>query len=78
VSPVRLRPDLHLPWQVLAAFVAALYVLRSALRAWDFRPSVLDLIVFGALAAILIARSLLAARIRADERKPPTPGPPPD
>ena len=78
MSPVRLRPDLHLPWQVLAAFAAALYVLRSALRGWDFRLSVLDLIVFGGLAAILTTRSLLAARIRADERKPPAPGPPPD
>lgn len=78
MSPLRLRPDIHVPWQVLAAFAAAVYVLRSALRGWDFRPSVVDLLVFGSLAAILVARSLLAARIRSDDDPTPTAGPHPD
>lgn len=78
MSPLRLRPEIHVPWHVLAAFAAAVYVLRSALRGWDFRPSILDLVVFGGFAAILVARSLLAARIRSDEEERPAPGPYPD
>lgn len=61
MTPVRLRPEgLRIPWQAIAAFAAALYLLRSALRGWDFRPDALDAVVFGALAVILIARPLMA------------------
>lgn len=63
MSPLRLRPDLHLPWQALALFGATLYVIESALRGWDFRPTVLDLIVFGGLAALLLLRAWVARRM---------------
>jgi len=67
VTPVRLRPDLRLPWQTLAGFGALLYVLESALRGWDFRPTLLDGLVFGALTLILILRPLVQRLMRDDE-----------
>jgi hypothetical protein len=68
VTPVRIRPEgLRVPWQALAAFAAALYVLRAILRGWDFRPDVLDLVVFGGLAVILLARPLLAKMLTAND-----------
>ena len=67
MSPVRLRPDVHLPWQAIAVFAAALYVLRSALCGWDFRPAVLDMIVFGGLALILLLRPLVSLLMRDDD-----------
>lgn len=60
MSPVRFRPDVKLPWQAIALFAAAAYVVRSAVRGWDFMPELLDVLVFGALAVILIVRPLLA------------------
>jgi hypothetical protein len=66
VSALRFRPDLRLPWQALALFAAALYVIESGLRGWDFRPTVLDLVVFGGLTALLVLR-LLVARGRGDD-----------
>ena len=68
MSPLRLRPDLHLPWQALALFAGALYVVESALRGWDFRPTVLDLVIFGGLAALLILRLLVARGTDDDNR----------
>ena len=68
MSAVRLRPEgLRIPWQALAAFAAALYLLRSALRGWDFRPDTLDAVVFGGLALILVARPLMANLMKDDE-----------
>jgi hypothetical protein len=68
MSSARLRPSgLRLPWQALAAIAVGAYVLESALRGWDFVPDVLDLIVFGAFALILIARPLLARSLRDDD-----------
>ncbi|HEY5516848.1 MAG TPA: hypothetical protein VIL15_01130 [Coriobacteriia bacterium] len=67
MTPVRLRPDLRLPWQALAGFAALLYVLESALRGWDFRPTLLDGLVFGALTLILILRPLVQRLMRDDE-----------
>lgn len=67
MSTMRLRPDIRLPWQALALFAAAIYVVRSALRGWDFRPSPLDLLVFGALAVILLLRPLMAKLLKDDE-----------
>lgn len=67
MSPVSLRPRIRVPWQVLAAFAAALYALRSAMRGWDFRPDTLDALVFGGLAVLLLARPLLARLLRDDE-----------
>jgi hypothetical protein len=67
VSPLRFRPEgLRVPWQAIAGFAAALYVLRSALRGWDFRPDLLDAVVFGGLALLLIARALVA-RLKEDD-----------
>ncbi len=57
---------MRLPWQVIALFAVVLYVAESAFRGWDFRPTVLDLIVFGGLAAILILRPLVA-RMKEDD-----------
>jgi len=71
VTPVRLRPDLRLPWQALALFAAALYVLESAMRGWDFRPTLLDVLVFGALAAILLLRPVLARMMKDDDQHDP-------
>lgn len=70
MSALRLRPELRLPWQALGVFAAAVYVLRSALRGWDFRPEFLDVIVFGGLALILIARPLAARLLKSDEDDP--------
>jgi len=60
MSPLLLRPHVRLPWQVLAGIAAAAYLIRAALRGWDFSVSVLDALVFAALALILIARPLIA------------------
>jgi hypothetical protein len=68
VSPLRLRPHLRLPWQALALFGAVLYVAESALRGWDFCPTVLDLVVFGGLAAILLLRPLVVRWMRDDDK----------
>lgn len=67
MTPSRLRADLRLPWQALAGFAALLYVLESALRGWDFRPTLTDGLVFGALFAILALRPLLARLLRDNE-----------
>lgn len=68
MSPLHLRPEgLRLPWQALAAFALIVYAVRAALRGWDFVPDVLDLLVFGALAAILLARPLVARLLSDDE-----------
>jgi hypothetical protein len=63
---VRLRPDLRLPWQALAIFAALLYVIESALRGWDFRPTLLDFVVFGGLALILLLRPLVTRMMEDD------------
>jgi hypothetical protein len=62
-----LRPQLRLPWQALAGFAAVLYVAESALRGWDFRPTILDFVVFGGLAAILALRPLATRLMKDDE-----------
>ena len=67
MSAMRLRPEMRLPWQALTAAAVILYVVESALRGWDFRPTVLDLVVFGGLAAILILRPLVARWMSDDE-----------
>jgi len=67
VSAVRLRPEMRLPWQLLAGTAVVLYVVESALRGWDFRPTTLDLVVFGGLAAILILRPLVARWMSDDD-----------
>lgn len=67
MTPVRLRPDLRLPWQALAGFAALLYVLESALRGWDFRPTLLDGLVFGAFAVILVLRPLLSRAMKDED-----------
>ena len=74
MSPLRFRPEIRIPWQAILAFAAFAYVLRSALRAWDFVPDALDLVVFGGLALILVARPLVK-RMSAgeDEDEPGTP-----
>jgi len=60
VTPLRLRPEgLHIPWQALAGFGAVLYAIRSILRSWDFRPDLTDVVVFGGLALVLLARPLV-------------------
>jgi hypothetical protein len=60
VTGLRLRPDgLRIPWQALASFAVVIYVIRSALRSWQFRPDLLDLLVFGGLALLLVARPLV-------------------
>ena len=64
---MRLRPDIRLPWQALTLFAATIYLVRSALRGWDFRPSVLDALVFGALAVILLLRPLMAKLLKDDD-----------
>jgi hypothetical protein len=67
MSPLRFRPELRVPWQAIVAFAVLAYVLRSALRAWDFVPDVLDLVVFGGLALILIVRPLVARMMIDDD-----------
>ncbi len=67
MSPLRLRPDVRVPWQALAGFAVALYVIESALRGWDFRPTVLDAIVIGGLAAILILHPLIVRWMKDDD-----------
>lgn len=74
MSPLRFRPEIRIPWQAILAFAVFAYVLRSALRTWDFVPDALDLVVFGGLALILVARPLVK-RMSAgeDEDEPGTP-----
>jgi hypothetical protein len=68
VSPIRFRPEgLRIPWQAIATFAVAAYVLRSALRSWDFVPDAVDLVVFGMLAVILLARPLVELALKDDE-----------
>jgi hypothetical protein len=60
MTAIRLRPEgLRVPWQGICGFALVLYSLRSALRGWDFRPDLLDAIVFGGLLIVLVARPLL-------------------
>ena len=73
MSALHLRPEIHIPWQAIAAFAAAAYVVRSAVRGWDFRPDLLDVFVFGALALIIVARVLVVRFMRdEDEDRPRT------
>ena len=60
MSALRFRPEvIRVGWRPVVAFAAALYVLRSALRGWDFRPDIIDVVVFGGLAVLLILRAVL-------------------
>jgi hypothetical protein len=69
VSGLRFRPEIHVPWPYLAGFAALLYVIRSALRGWDFRPAPIDFLVWGGLAAI-IAMRIWFGRGGDDDRMP--------
>ena len=71
MTPVRLRPDLRLPWQALAGFGALLYALESALRGWDFRPTLMDGLIFGTLFVILALRPLLSRMLKDNEDEAP-------
>lgn len=66
MSPLRLRPEVSVPWPALAVFAAVLYVVRSALRGWDFRPTAIDLLIWGGFAAILVVRALFVASMHRD------------
>lgn len=66
MRPLRFRPDLRLPWWALAGFAVAVYVIESGLRGWDFRPTLLDGLVYGGLAAMLLLR-LFVSRARDDD-----------
>jgi hypothetical protein len=61
VSPLHIRPNatIPIPWGAAATFAAVMYLVRSLLRGWDFRPDILDLVVFGALALLLVSRALV-------------------
>ena len=61
MSPLHIRPEatIPIPWGAAATFAAVVYVVRSLLRGWDFRPDLLDLVVFGALALLLVSRALV-------------------
>ncbi|HEY5506524.1 MAG TPA: hypothetical protein VIK83_03440 [Coriobacteriia bacterium] len=60
MTGLRLRPvGLRVPWQVIAGFAVLVYVIRSIMRSWEFRPDLLDLVVFGGLALLLAARPLV-------------------
>lgn len=68
MSPLRLRPDgLRIPWAVIVVFAVGAYALRAALRGWTWAPDVVDLVVFGLLAAILIARPLAEKAFREED-----------
>ena len=55
-----LHPSARVPAWVAIAVVATAYVVRSALRGWDFRPDVpTDVIVLAVLLALLALRELL-------------------
>jgi hypothetical protein len=41
-------------------------VIESALRGWDFRPTLLDFVVFGGLALILLLRPLVTRMMEDD------------
>jgi hypothetical protein len=60
---------MRLPWQAIALFAALLYIIECALRGWDLRPTLLDLIVFGALAAILVLRPLVTRMMEDDDTR---------
>jgi len=63
-----LRPaGLRLSWPVLLTVAVVSYVVESGLRGWNFTPDVLDVIVFGAFAAILIARPLLDRALKEED-----------
>jgi hypothetical protein len=67
MSPL-LRPSgLRLSWPVLLSVAVVAYVVESGLRGWDFTPDVLDVIVFGAFAAIIIARPLLDRALKEED-----------
>jgi hypothetical protein len=54
------HPRIHIPAWAAVAVVAAAYVVRSALRGWDFAPDLpWDLVVALTLVALLVARSVL-------------------
>lgn len=61
-----IRPKVRVPvWTVLVGAVA-LYVMRSVLRGFDFRPELpLDMFILGLLAAVLIA----VGSVRADDAR---------
>jgi hypothetical protein len=70
VSPLHIRPQtaVPIPWGAAATFAAVMYVVRSLMRGWDFRPDVLDLVVFGALALLLVSRALVKRQPTDEER----------
>ena len=58
-----LHPRVKMPTWAAVAIVAAAYVFRSAMRGWDFTPDAFDLLMFGALAVIIVARVALTRSV---------------
>jgi hypothetical protein len=52
---------------VLLAVAVVAYFVESGLRGWNFTPDVLDVIVFGTFAAIIIARPLLDRALKEED-----------
>ena len=68
MTAIRLRPEgLRIGWRPIAGFAVSLYLIRSALRHWDFRPDLLDLVVFGGLTLLLVARPLVVRFLEGPE-----------
>jgi hypothetical protein len=61
---MRFRPELKAPWWALLGFAGVVYLVRSALRGWDFAPDATDVIVFGGLIIIVALRPVLARLMR--------------
>lgn len=64
---MRFRPELKVPWWALIGFAVLVYVVRSALRGWDFTPDATDVIVFGGLLVIVAMRPVIAHLMRDDD-----------
>lgn len=64
-----------MPMWAAVAVVAAAYVLRSALRGWDFRPDMpIDAILAVMLVALLLLRGFAARSASSDEGDEKRPG----
>ena len=62
------RPRVRMPAWAAVAVVAAAYLVRSAVRGWDFRPDLpLDAAIGGVLIGLVVLRTLTADWARRDE-----------
>lgn len=74
MTPVRLRPEVRIPWWAAVGLYVGSYVAWAGMRGWDFRPTPFWVLVAIVLGALIAARSWLSRPDDDAHDDDPTPG----